>query len=77
MSGELKDLVEEMRTLGIAHYKTQELEITLVWGPQWEKQPSAPEEKKEEVKEVDKDPKVGVDGMTAEEQKELYGKVLG
>lgn len=67
---ELAGLVDFLRSKGVVHYKTVDVELTLL--------PDAPHVPEKEKKERDDQPKKrpGADGKTAKEQRELYGCVM-
>ncbi len=68
---ELDGLIDHLRAKGVVQYKAEGVELTLL--------PDAPVKPEKEPKKKDKDEqaakKKGADGRTAEEQRELYGRV--
>ncbi len=65
---ELKELVDFLRAEGVMHYRCGDTELTL--GPPTKEAPI------EKEPENPLPPKLGKDGLTAEQQRSLYGAVL-
>lgn len=76
MTGEeLEALVGDMRRLGVAHLKTEGIELTLVFGERYDAKAEVVAPLDKQVEPATKT-KVGLDGLTPEEQADLYGKPM-
>jgi hypothetical protein len=76
--GELKEVTRVMRELGIQRLKLDMMEVDLLPERPETSPPSAPlePEEVEEVKGLAKPAEKGQDGLTADEQADLYGRVF-
>lgn len=68
---DLKNLIDFLRENGVVHFKQGDLELVLI-----DKPVAPPPEEKPATNPLATPPKRGADGLTAEQQEELYGSPI-